>query len=226
MFEDALKGRSEPRSTPVPAIRWRGLAGLRGPFPQTRAGDGGLAPFLLTGSAHGFLLPRLSESLAGRMEVLTLMSLGQDEMAGHGISLPDALFSEDAWEMRSARLDGVDICGRVIAGGYPEVVGARVGRAALGVVSDFGALYRACSARCAGVANIEGLTELARLLGVLAARSSGLLNIFRWIDPYQPLLGQAKPKCIEHRVAVRAIPRSGPPRLAKSPPGRATPRPW
>ncbi|MGI8425120.1 MAG: ATP-binding protein, partial [Actinomycetota bacterium] len=38
--------------------------------------------FLLTGSAHVFLLPRLSESLAGRMEVLTLMPLGQDEIAG------------------------------------------------------------------------------------------------------------------------------------------------
>ena len=66
--------------------------------------------FLLTGSAPVFLLPRLSESLAGRMEVLTLMPLGQDEMAGHATSLSYALFSEDAWEMRSARLDRMDIC--------------------------------------------------------------------------------------------------------------------
>jgi predicted AAA+ superfamily ATPase len=38
--------------------------------------------FLLTGSANGLLLPKLSESLAGRMEVLTLWPFSQGEMEG------------------------------------------------------------------------------------------------------------------------------------------------
>src|SRR5262245_20961677 len=37
--------------------------------------------FLLTGSANVLMLPRLSESLAGRMEVLTLWPLAQAEIA-------------------------------------------------------------------------------------------------------------------------------------------------
>jgi len=131
--------------------------------------------FLLTGSAHVFLLPRLSESLAGRMEVLTLMPLGQDEMAGHATSLPDALFSEDAWEMRSARLDRVDICGRVIAGGYPEVVARASGERRSAWFRSYVSSLLERDVR--DLANIEGLTELPRLLGLLAARSSGLLNL-------------------------------------------------
>ena len=38
--------------------------------------------FLLTGSANVFLLPRVGESLAGRMEILTLCPLCQGEMEG------------------------------------------------------------------------------------------------------------------------------------------------
>src|SRR5215216_1312072 len=38
--------------------------------------------FLLTGSANVLLLPQLSESLAGRMEILTLWPLAQAEIEG------------------------------------------------------------------------------------------------------------------------------------------------
>lgn len=123
--------------------------------------------FLLTGSAHVFLLPRLSESLAGRMEVLTLMPLGQDEMAGHASSLPDALYSEDAWEMRGARLDRVDICGRVIAGGYPEVVARASGARRSAWFRSYVSSLLERDVR--DLANIEGLTDMPRLLGLSAS---------------------------------------------------------
>src|SRR5262245_32492045 len=38
--------------------------------------------FLLTGSANVLLLPRLADSLAGRMELLTLWPLSQGELVG------------------------------------------------------------------------------------------------------------------------------------------------
>jgi predicted AAA+ superfamily ATPase len=38
--------------------------------------------FLLTGSANVLSLPKISESLAGRMEILPLMPLSQDEIGG------------------------------------------------------------------------------------------------------------------------------------------------
>jgi hypothetical protein len=42
--------------------------------------DRGPGRFLLTGSANVLLLPRMSESLAGRMEILTLEPLSQGEL--------------------------------------------------------------------------------------------------------------------------------------------------
>src|ERR1700761_8785908 len=52
--------------------------------------------FLLTGSANVMLLPKLSESLAGRMEVLTLWPFSQGEMHGVQENFIDALFSRTA----------------------------------------------------------------------------------------------------------------------------------
>ena len=50
--------------------------------------------FLLTGSANVLLLPRLSESLAGRMEIYTLWPLSQGEFSGTREGFVDAVFSE------------------------------------------------------------------------------------------------------------------------------------
>ena len=58
--------------------------------------------FLLTGSANVFLLPRLSESLAGRMEILALHPLSQGELAGTRVNLVDALFGAAPWRVRRA----------------------------------------------------------------------------------------------------------------------------
>ena len=50
--------------------------------------------FLLTGSANVLVLPKISESLAGRMEILTLWPLAQSEIEGQAGSLVDLLFEK------------------------------------------------------------------------------------------------------------------------------------
>src|SRR5713101_2179518 len=50
--------------------------------------------FLLTGSADVLSLPRVSESLAGRVEVLTLWPLSQGELAGRRERFIDVLFAK------------------------------------------------------------------------------------------------------------------------------------
>ena len=77
--------------------------------------------------------------------------------------------------MRSARLDQVDICGRVIAGGYPEVVARASGERRSAWFRSYVSSLLERDVR--DLANIEGLTDMPRLLGLLAARSSGLLNM-------------------------------------------------
>jgi predicted AAA+ superfamily ATPase len=48
--------------------------------------------FILTGSANVLLVPRLSDSLAGRMEILRLHPLSQCEIAGSSPRFLDTLF--------------------------------------------------------------------------------------------------------------------------------------
>jgi predicted AAA+ superfamily ATPase len=59
--------------------------------------------FLLTGSANVLLLPKLSESLAGRMELLTLWPFSHGEMNGVREGFIDTLFStQPAWSSKTS----------------------------------------------------------------------------------------------------------------------------
>ena len=49
--------------------------------------------FMLSGSAIVLLMPRIADSLAGRMEILTLWPLAQAEIEGAKHNLIDALFA-------------------------------------------------------------------------------------------------------------------------------------
>ena len=85
--------------------------------------------FLLTGSANVMLLPKLSESLAGRMELLTLWPFSQGELKGVREGFIDALFSKQpVWS--SGKSSGVrrdELFEKVLAGGYPPMVARNTG---------------------------------------------------------------------------------------------------
>lgn len=131
--------------------------------------------FMLTGSANVFLLPRLSESLAGRMEILSLNPLSQGELEGDEGNLVDALFDADPKPMGSLALNRVEVCERVIAGGFPEAVARASGERRNAWFRSYIASLLQRDVR--DMANIEGLTDMPRLLGLLAARSSALMNM-------------------------------------------------
>lgn len=131
--------------------------------------------FLLTGSANVFLLPRLAESLAGRMEILILLPLSQDEVVGRATSFPDALFAAGDWRIRSQAVNRLDICGRVVAGGFPEALARKSAVRRAAWFKSYVASLLQRDVR--DLANIEGLTDMPRLLGLLAARSSALMNM-------------------------------------------------
>ncbi len=137
--------------------------------------DGRPGRFLLTGSANVFLLPRLAESLAGRIEILPLRPLSQGELADNEANLVDALFDATPWQAGSQTLDRVGVCERVIAGGFPEAVARTPGERRDAWFRSYVASLLQRDVR--DLANIEGLTDILRLLGLLAARSSALMNM-------------------------------------------------
>ncbi|MFQ5741095.1 MAG: ATP-binding protein, partial [Acidobacteriota bacterium] len=77
--------------------------------------------FLLSGSANVLLLPKLSESLAGRMEVLTLWPLSQGEIEGVREGFIDTVFS-DRIRAPGPGENRAEVAARALRGGSPEVV--------------------------------------------------------------------------------------------------------
>jgi predicted AAA+ superfamily ATPase len=131
--------------------------------------------FLLTGSANVLTLPRLSESLAGRMEILTLWPLAQSEIEGAAGSFTDLIFSEDPLSIARPEPSRTPLLARLLAGGYPEPLGRRnqARRSAW-----FGSYLTTILQRdIRDLAQIEGLTDIPRLLSLLAARAASLLNL-------------------------------------------------
>lgn len=79
--------------------------------------------FLLTGSANVLMLPRLSDSLAGRMEILTLWPFSQGEIEGVCETFIDAVFAESLGNVVVPALDRAPLLDRILVGEYPEVIG-------------------------------------------------------------------------------------------------------
>ena len=130
--------------------------------------------FLLTGSANVLLLPRVSESLAGRMEVHTLWPLSQGEIDGHRETFLDRLLGDGPAPSVPALGGDDDILARVLRGGFPPAVERSERRRDAWLASYVGAVLQR---DVRDLANVQRLSELPHLLSLLAARTSGLLNL-------------------------------------------------
>lgn len=129
--------------------------------------------FLLTGSANIFMLPRLSESLAGRMEIIRLMPLSQGEIDRRDEMFVDALFKK-RFSLPEPRRGGLGLSARIVRGGYPEVVAnLAANRRSAWFESYISAILQR---DVRDFSNIEDLTILPRLLALIASRTAGLLN--------------------------------------------------
>ena len=75
--------------------------------------------FILTGSANLMLLPKVSDSLAGRVEILRLHPLSQVEIESTETNAISQMFS-NAFAPRETEINYAEILNRVVRGGYPE----------------------------------------------------------------------------------------------------------
>ncbi len=131
--------------------------------------------FLLTGSANALVLPKVSESLAGRMEVLKLWPFSQGEIEGHRESFIDRCFAKEFKPGASGDSNWPSLVDRIVAGGYPEVLTRKESRRQQ---AWFGSYITTILERdVRDIANIQGLRELPRLLQLIAARAANVLNL-------------------------------------------------
>lgn len=130
--------------------------------------------FLLTGSANVLTLPRLAESLAGRMEIIPLFPFSAGELAGQREGLLRRLFDGAIAEAKQIAAQD-DLPARLVRGGYPEAVQREDDdRRAAWFASYISTLLQR---DVRDLARLEALHALPNLLKLLAARTSGLLNL-------------------------------------------------
>ncbi len=127
--------------------------------------------FLLTGSANALLVSRAGDDLVGRMEGLVLWPLSQGEISGRRESFVDRMFVEGPGP--AAPVSRSDLASILTRGGYPEVVDRRAARRPAWFESY---LVTMLQREVRDLAEISGLADLPRLLGVVAARSAMLMN--------------------------------------------------
>lgn len=131
--------------------------------------------FLLTGSANVLFLPKVADSLAGRMEVLSLRPLSQGEIEGNRENFIDWAYGDDfKLPPPLAAEERENLFERMFAGGFPEAIERRTAARRESWFRSYITTLLQRDAR--DLANIEGLTDLPRLLSILAARAGGLLN--------------------------------------------------
>ncbi len=129
--------------------------------------------FLLTGSANVLLLPRVADSLVGRMEVIQMLPLAQAEISGKHSTLLDYLFRiRKALPAPDVRV-GDDLTEIVLKGGFPEVQERDEQRRRQWLRSY---LSTVLSRDLREIADIEKLAELPKFVQLLAHQSAQLVN--------------------------------------------------
>jgi len=129
--------------------------------------------FLLTGSANVLALPQVSESLAGRMEVVSLLPLSQAEIRARKPTFLDKAIAGKLAEPPGTMVGG-ELVRTVLAGGYPEMLRRKDAKRRQAWAREY--IKAIVQRDVRDVAEIEKLEQLPRLLRILAHHSGRLTN--------------------------------------------------
>lgn len=148
--------------------------------------------FLLTGSANLLALPTVADSLAGRMETLTLLPLSQGEMLGGTANWIDHAFAGHMPDVGEA-LIGTDLVDAVLRGGYPEAVSRATARRRTAWARQY--IDALIQRDVRDIASIDKLDQLPRFLRALGQVAGQMAN-------YSQLGGQVG---LDHKTAARYV---------------------
>lgn len=129
--------------------------------------------FLLTGSANLMAMPTVADSLAGRMETLSLLPLSQSEIEGSATNWIDNAFRGRILETDVQAL-GNDLVERVLRGGYPEAISRTLARRRAAWSRQY--INAIIQRDVRDVAGIEKLDQLPRFLRALAQTAGQMCN--------------------------------------------------
>lgn len=137
--------------------------------------------FILTGSANVLLLPRLSDSLAGRMAIIRLHPLSRCELLGRESQFLERL-ATDGFEWRRMDRLGDGIADIIAVGGYPEAVARRSSARRLAWSRDY--LETIVQRDILDMARIRGHEILPDLLSAAADQTAQMFNLADLAAPF------------------------------------------
>lgn len=130
--------------------------------------------FLLTGSANLMTIPTIADSLAGRMETLSLLPLAQGEIESlHAVNWIENAFAGRILEPAEPAV-GIDLIQRVLRGGYPEAVARPSSRRRIVWARQY--VDALIQRDVKDVASIDKLDQLPRFLRSLAQMAGQMCN--------------------------------------------------
>ena len=138
--------------------------------------------FLLTGSANVLLAPRLSDSLAGRMEILRLYPLAQCEIEQVHPGFLQTLFA-NTFEMTQTQRLGDELVQRVLTGGYPEPQRRVAGRRRREWYRNY--IETITQRDIRDLSRLRRLDAIPKLLQMVASQSAHLFNVSELAGPFQ-----------------------------------------
>ncbi len=130
--------------------------------------------YLLTGSANVMVMPRVADSLAGRMAVITMWPLSQGEIEGVEENFIDAVFQSDLSGIRHQPVDIQALWDRLAAGGFPEPMQRASAKRRASWFDSY--LVSMVERDLRDLSQIRDITVVPKLLRLLAARSATLFN--------------------------------------------------
>lgn len=136
--------------------------------------------FLLTGSADVLLLPKLADSLAGRIEVLHLHPLAQVELRQQEACFLGQLFSAD-FKLASFKRMGPDLAELIVAGGFPAALMRPSARRRAWYLAYVQTLIQR---DVRDLARIAALDVLPRLLELAVGQTAHLFNVSELASPF------------------------------------------
>jgi len=129
--------------------------------------------FLLTGSANVLTVPRVADSLAGRMETIRMLPLARAEIAGKASTFLARLFAGKLRGSPHATV-GDELIQLVLLGGFPEAISRETERRRQDWARSY--LTSVLTRDLRDIAAIEKLTELPKFVRLLAEHSGRLVN--------------------------------------------------
>lgn len=129
--------------------------------------------FLLTGSANVLTLPRIADSLAGRMETIRMLPLARAEIESRTPSFLEHLFYGKLKGPRNSII-GDDLVQLVLLGGFPEAISRNSERRRQDWARSY--LTSILTRDLRDIADLEKLTELPKFVRLLAEHTGQLVN--------------------------------------------------